>query len=342
MTLGGSVQKDKISGRTGDPRHDPAGAVREVDMAVTVDDGLEIAGTLALPAGSEGPRPAVVLLWPGRLDREGNTRKAPLDLGRAMAAALAAKGVASYRFDRRGVGETGGDWRRAGFFRHRADAAAVLRALAARPEVRGRAVGAIGYSEGALHAAWLGAYAAPPCAAVVLLACPAQRGDDFYLQWAGRLGKQQVPWWLRLALRPLGRTPRDQVARVIARIKATLEDVERIYGFFKVPARQLREYLGYNPRPDMQRISVPVLAVTGANDISVDPRDLDVIARLVPGGAETRRIERLTHLLRRDRRAASPKTYREQYKLPVDPELLKEVAAWVGETLRGRGAAARK
>ena len=341
MTPAGSTRKQETSGRTDGPRHDPAAVLQEVDMAVTVDDGLEIAGTLALPAGREGQRPAVALLWAGKLDREGNTRKATLDLGRPMAAALAARGVASYRFDRRGVGETGGDWRRAGFFRHRADALAVLRALAARPEVRGRPVGVIGYSEGGLHAAWLGAHAVPPCAAVVLLACPAQRGDDFYMQWAARLGKEQVPWWLRLALRPLGRTPQDQVARVIARIKATTEDVQRVYGF-KVPARQLREYLGYNPKPDLQRISVPVLAITGDNDFSIDPRDLDVIARLVPGPVQTRRIERLTHLLRRDRRPASAKTYREQYKLPVDHGLLDEVAEWVGANLRGRGAPARK
>ena len=45
------------------------------------------------------------------------------------------KGVASFRFDRRGVGDTPGDWRATGFFQHRQDVAAVLRALAARPEV---------------------------------------------------------------------------------------------------------------------------------------------------------------------------------------------------------------
>ena len=79
-------------------------------MTVAADDGLAIAGTLALPAG-DGPHPAVVLLSPGSLDREGNTGKAPLAHGRALATALAAEDVASYRFDRRGVGDTPGDWR---------------------------------------------------------------------------------------------------------------------------------------------------------------------------------------------------------------------------------------
>jgi predicted acyl esterase len=34
---------------------------RDVDMQVTADDGLRLAGTLTLPAGA-GPHPAVLLL----------------------------------------------------------------------------------------------------------------------------------------------------------------------------------------------------------------------------------------------------------------------------------------
>jgi len=50
----------------------------------------------------------------------------------------------------------------------------------------------------------------------------------------------------------------------------------------KAPARLYREFLGYDPRPDLAAIRVPVLALTGDKDRQVDPGDLDVIARLVP------------------------------------------------------------
>jgi pimeloyl-ACP methyl ester carboxylesterase len=315
-------------------RREVGAAMREVEVAVTADDGRAIAGTLALPEGP-GPHPAAVLLWPGRLDREGSVRKASLGLGRAMARALADKGVASYRFDRRGVGATGGDFRATGFYQHRQDAAAVLRAVAARDDVG--AVGVIGYSEGALHAAWLGGHAAPPCTAVVLLGCPAQAGEEFYLSWASRLGKEQVPWYLKVMLRPLGRTPRDQVARVCRKIKATRGDVARVYGF-KVAARMCREFLAYDPKPDLAAIRVPVLAITGSNDFSIGQGDLEVIARLVPGEVETRCIKDLTHLLRRDPRPASAKSYREQYQQPVDAELPAEVATWVAAHLQPQPA----
>src|SRR5664279_4797374 len=109
------------------PRGSPSGT--------SSDDGLVMAGTLALPAGN-GPHAAVVLLCPGRLDREGDVGKARICLGRALATALAARGwrpsasTAAASVTRRG------DWRATGFFQHRQDVAAVLRALAVRLVLR--------------------------------------------------------------------------------------------------------------------------------------------------------------------------------------------------------------
>jgi pimeloyl-ACP methyl ester carboxylesterase len=305
--------------------------MRELDTTVTADDGLVIAGTLTLPDG-EGPHPAMVLLSPGQLDREGNTRRAPLELGRPLAAALAEHGVASYRFDRRGVGATHGDWLTTGFFDHRRDAAAVLRAIAARSDIS--TVGAIGYSEGALHAAWLAAHAG--AAAVVLLGCPARSGAAVYLRWAERLRREDIPPPVRLVLRLLRRTVPEQVARVNARIKASTGDVARVYGF-RIPARQYREFLDYDPAPDLAAVRVPVLAITGANDRNVDPDDLDVIAQLVAGPVDTRRFPELSHLLRRDPGPSSARTYREQFRRPVDPQLLQEIATWSAAQLGAPG-----
>src|SRR5664279_6464331 len=83
------------------PRGSPSGT--------SSDDGLVIAGTLTLPAGN-GPHAAVVLLCPGRLDREGDVGKARIGLGRALATALAARGwrpsasTAAASVTRRGTG----------------------------------------------------------------------------------------------------------------------------------------------------------------------------------------------------------------------------------------------
>lgn len=56
--------------------------------------------------------------------------------------------------------------------------------------------------------------------------------------------------------------------------------------------------MAHDPREDLRRIPVPVLALTGEKDLQVDPADLEVIAATVPGGATIHVVPELTHTLR--------------------------------------------
>jgi pimeloyl-ACP methyl ester carboxylesterase len=304
-------------------------------MQVRADDGLYLAGTLTLPAGA-GPHPAVLLLpGSGRLDRDGNTARLRMDLGPALAAALAQHGIATLRYDRRGVGATPGDWRATGFTDNRRDAAAAVRALAGRPDILTGAVGVAGHSEGAVHAMSLGANAevAAVVAAVVLLAGFACLGEDA-LRRQARMIVGDLPAFVRPVLRAFAR-------RQLARIKATGTDVTRVAGM-PVNARWMRELLTHDSRADLANIRVPVLAVTGGKDVQVDPADLDEIRRLVPGEAEVHRIADLTHLLRRDPGPASVRSYRRQLRRPIDPGLLAQVSGWLARRLRETSPAAER
>ncbi|MGW0345281.1 alpha/beta hydrolase [Streptomyces anthocyanicus] len=301
----------------------------ETDLTVTADDGTSLAGTLSLPAGP-GPHPAVLLLHgSGPLDREGNTPRLPLNLGRPLADALAAAGVAALRYDRRGAGSTPGAWEESGFTDNRRDASAALRALAAHPDIRPDAVGVVGHSEGALHAMTLAAR--QEVAAVVLLAGFAREGEAaFRWQAASVFGGMPAP--VRLLRRPLGALGE----RVLARVKRTRTDVARIAGL-RVNARWMREMLVHDTRDDLAAVpaAVPVLAVTGDKDVQVPPADLDEIRRLVPGGhTEIHRVPDLTHVLRRDTGRPTLRSYRRLLREPVDPELLALVATWLQARLR--------
>jgi uncharacterized protein len=70
-------------------------------------------GTLTVPDGG-APAPAVVIAsGSGPLDRDSNHRRARFDVARQLAHALAAGGLASLRYDKRGVGESPErSWRR--------------------------------------------------------------------------------------------------------------------------------------------------------------------------------------------------------------------------------------
>lgn len=294
-------------------------------MTVTADDGTPLAGTLTLPDAA-GPHPAVLLLHgSGPLDREGNTPKVPVNLGRPLADALASKGIATLRYDRRGVGETPGAWRASGFTDNGRDAATAVRALSAHPDVRSGAVGVVGHSEGALHA--MAVAGREDVRAAVLLAGYARLGEEA-LRWQARSVFQGLPAPVRLLRRPLGALGN----RLLARVRKTRTDVARVVGF-PLNARWMRENLAHDTRADLEAVHAPVLAVTGEKDLQVDPGDLDEIQRLTQGPTETHRVPDLTHVLRRDHGRHTLRSYGRLLRDPVDPELLALVTTWLARRL---------
>ena len=300
------------------------------ELQVQVPGEPPLAGTLTLP-DSPRPAPAVLLAsGSGPLDRDSNHRRARFDVSRQLAHALAAAGLASLRYDKRGVGGTPGDWRAAGFTDNVDDLGRALETLAARPEVDAGRVLLAGHSEGALLAAAVGSRAdgqlGVPVAGLALLAMSATPGEEL-LRWQARRIAPTLPAPVRGLLRLLRIDLEAKVAANHARIKATTTDVARIGGA-RLNARWHREFLAHDPRGDLARITVPVLALTGDEDLQVPADDLAVLAATVPGPVEVHRVPDLTHTLRRQVRAPSMRRYREELRRPVDPEVLATVVAW--------------
>ncbi len=304
----------------------PADAPRE--LQVTIPSGtVSLSGTLRLPAGA-GPHPAVVLVsGSGPLDRDADVAGLPLGLTRDLAVALAERGVASLRYDRRGVGGSDGDFLAAGLRDNADDLRAAFAWLAARPEVRGDRAFLLGHSEGALHAIAVAADPPVPPAGVVLLAAPAKTGEDT-LVWQARQVEPGLPAPVRALLRVLRTDLGAQQAKTLRRLKASTADVARVGGR-KVNARWHRELIAFDPAPALSEIGAPVLAITGDHDIQVDPADLERIAALVPGPVETVRVPQLTHILRRDPGPPSLGAYKTLIRRPIDPELVRIVVDWI-------------
>lgn len=134
----------------------------EQQLAWTTAGG-RLAGTLRLPEGA-GPWPGVLLIaGSGPTDRDGNNLLLPaaIDNLKLIAQELAARGIASLRYDKRGVGESvyPGLSEEALRFDHLVDDAVLLaRHLADDPRIT--RVSLIGHSEGALVAALAGDLAA--------------------------------------------------------------------------------------------------------------------------------------------------------------------------------------
>jgi uncharacterized protein len=288
--------------------------------------GCTIAGTFT--AAADPVAAALQITGSGRADRNSDARlpggrTLRIGVDKAVAGALAEAGVSTLRYDKRGVGASGGDYLRAGMDDRRADARAALGWLAARGG--GLPLLAVGLSEGAWYAAELAANGAVDGA--VLLGGGARPAEEI-LSWQTGMLAARLPATARLILK-ITRTDviRSQRKRV-ARIKASTADVIRIQGV-RFNARWWRDFLAYDPRPALARITVPVLAITGGQDVQVPPDDVAKIGRLVQGPFEGHVAGDLSHLFRSDPASAGPRAYRRSVRQPVDAEVLELITNWV-------------
>jgi pimeloyl-ACP methyl ester carboxylesterase len=276
---------------------------------------------------SARPYPAVLLLsGSGPLDRDENVPKLRIDAMRQLAAHLHGRGFASLRFDKRGTGKSEGSFLETGFDDNLADAIAALNCLRAVYTVDASRVFALGHSEGALHAIRL-AGGAGRVAGAVLLSVTATSGEDCLLWQGARIfpGIRGFKKWL---IDKLGIDLLKSQRKALERIKKSTRASMRIQ-LVKLNAKWFREFLAYDPAQDLSRITIPVLAITGAKDIQVNPQDLERMAKLVRGDFEAHQVPDLTHLLRTDPGEPSIATYKEQVTRPVDARVLQIVSDWL-------------
>lgn len=107
------------------------------------EDGTPIAGTVYLPLGKKGRRPATVMVHgSGPQDRDGFASVIAV-----MADAMAAEGRIVLAYDKRGSGLSGGNGDQASFETLASDARSAMRLLALRPDVEPSKIGLAGSSQ---------------------------------------------------------------------------------------------------------------------------------------------------------------------------------------------------
>lgn len=298
---------------------------------ITFDnEGCSLAGTITdVPAPSGA---ALLIVGSGRTDRDSDVRL-PLHqvlrggITRSLARSLAAAGIASLRFDKRGVGASGGDYFTAGMEQRASDARAALAELARR--YPGLPLLAIGHSEGTYYAAQLAAGmtgSAGPVAGAALLAGPARTGAEINA-WQVEQLASRLPASARVILRLMRTDAARSQRKNQDRIMASTSDTIRLQGQ-RVSARWIRDFVRYDPAPVLAKVTVPVLAVTGGHDLQVPPADVAAIGKLVQGPFEGHVVGDLSHMLRPDPGSAGPRGYRKAMRLPVSQDVLDLVSSW--------------
>jgi pimeloyl-ACP methyl ester carboxylesterase len=298
-----------------------------IEREVIFESGpLHLAGTLMLPY-SEGQFPGVVLIpGSGQVDRNENSKKLSINAFREIANYLLGEGIASLRYDKRGVGESEGDFWKAGFYDNVSDAFSALNFLKSQDGIQSDKVFLLGHSEGALISTRLAGTGAD-VAGAILLAGAAQSGEDILL-WQGEQVTKGMKGFNKWLIDHLHIDVQKAQHKQLEKIKNSTKDWYRVQLIAKLNARWMREFLSYDPTEDLSKIRVPVLAITGTKDIQVNPDDLGRMAQLVKSDFEWHKVENLTHILRIELGQPTLSTYKEQIRHPIDERILQIISDW--------------
>lgn len=308
---------------------------------------VELAGTLTLPPG-EGPHAAAILVsGSGPQDRNAEIfRHRPFLV---LADYLTRRGVAVLRYDDRGVAESTGQFATATTEDFAADVAAAVTFLRSRVDIAPGSIGLIGHSEGGLVAPLVASRM--PLAWIVMLAGPGLPGDSVLALQIDAMNRAAgLPETQRAANRTIQRRLMDIAMSDLEppAAQAAIADVllSEIPGTTAQAAEGqaagltspwMRAFLRHDPRPVLCRLTVPVLAVNGENDLQVLARpNLEAIesALVHAGNADFAVVEfeGLNHLLQTSETGLATEYGR--IEETIAPRALEAIGDWI--TARSR------
>ncbi|WP_303829929.1 alpha/beta hydrolase family protein [Asticcacaulis taihuensis] len=301
--------------------------------------GVKLAGTFSVPEG-KGPLPAVVLIaGSGPQTRVENVFGHKVFL--VLADALNRAGIAVLRYDKRGIGQSTGDYATATTTDFTTDAIAAVNWLKTRPEVDKAHVGLIGHSEGGLIAPAV-AVNDPSVGFIVLMAGPGLPGDQILLlQQAAIARAAGQPEAAIATAEKINKAAFDMIksAKSLDDAKTKAADLvasgqmtqaQADTAFVALATPWLYEFIHTDPRPTLEKVMVPVLAINGALDTQVSAKEnLAAIKDSVKNNTDATVIEMpgLNHLFQ-TANTGSPSEYI-QIEETMAPIALKTITDWV-------------
>jgi len=304
--------------------------------------GVQLAGTLTIPPG-KGPFPAVVLIaGSGRQNRNEEVMGHKVFL--VLADYLTRKNIVVLRYDKRGVGQSGGNYAAATTADFANDAEAAFNYLRSRPEVDPQKVGLIGHSEGG--------EIAPMVAArdrnvdfIVMMAGPGVPGAEILvaqsLAISESMGMSREQTTKKadqeqeiMTLVENSKSSEQLQKELHEKLSGTVPEA-RLGAAIKVfDSPWFRYFVRYDPAPTLEKVKCPVLAMIGQKDVQVPAgQNLPAIRKALTAGGnkdfEAVEMPGLNHLFQ-PAKTGSPTEYG-QIETTIAPLALKKISSWILE-----------
>jgi pimeloyl-ACP methyl ester carboxylesterase len=274
----------------------------------------DIYGTQLAPANFKKLPVALIIAGSGPTDRDGNNPSMKNNSLKLLATALANKGIASLRYDKRGIaksraaGKTEAELRFNDYVDDVSEWVALLKA-----DKRFSKVIIIGHSEGSL----IGMIAAKEVDQFISIAGAGQSADLI-------LKKQLMnqPPMIQNICFPIIDSLKNE---------KTVDSVPKmIYSLFRPSVQPyMISWFKYDPQTEIKKLKIPILIVQGTNDIQVTVEDAKYLSEANPK-AKLVPINNMNHIFRiiEGDRKANMESYTKG-DVPIATELVAKIAIFI-------------
>lgn len=287
-------------------------AMAATETEVQINGGLApLRGSLLMPDGSAPVTAVLILPGSGPTDRNGNS---PLglttDAYKLVARAFAEQGIASLRFDKRGIGASAGAAQREEDLRFDSnidDALAWANFLRQQPRIAKVVI--LGHSEGALTGA-IASQRVGIAGFISLAGVGVRASETLRRQLETKIsGDLRARAFAAIAELEAGRLVPSPPPELMALFRPSVQPY--LISWFKL-----------DPAAEIAKVKVPVLIVQGTTDLQVTVEDAKLLAAAKPD-AKLLIVDGMNHVLRAAPAdpASNSATYRNP-SLPLKPELM--------------------
>lgn len=282
--VGGAGKADEYVSRSQDPKK-PYPYTEEFVSFDGAKDEVVLSGTLTLPE-SMGPYPVVILIpGSGRIDRDETVYGHKPFL--VLADYLTRHGIAVLRYDKRGCGDSSGNYETATSQDFSNDVLAAIEFLKSRKDIS--LIGLVGHSEGGVIAP-LVATKSKDVAFIVLMAGTGVTGEEILYEQGAliqqingeteeAIAQYRIFQESLIAILKSESEPKiaiEQIKLLMASLpkldKSTQDILEARVARISLNIEWFRYFLIYDPTVALKRVRVPVLVLNGDRDIQVSSK----------------------------------------------------------------------